>query len=410
MPILATRWSRRRQQGATEQSGSGTWDEKINEHVRRTAITQCSDGSTHDLKRGPFVKRTRMPQPLPCRCRHSAAPLIFCFATMGKSGKKRSKKSKAPVPLAPPSAMKSRRVARVTTTLFHQYTRERDAAQKRGDAAAVAAAEGKIEEIGGREAYQKASQLNTSHHSTSKWVIGVLGGQGWLQGIADADEAIMIESAASLLSRKKHKVPKRNVRLLEVGAINRELLDASTKTRKRKIDKTNETAEERVYRLDVRAIDLRSSQPGIEEADFLQMPLVDADPNQRYDAIVCSMVINCVPNAPDRGRMLALLYHQLRPGGLCFLTLPRLCLNQSRYVTTDLFRSMLTDGVGFELVKERESPKVAFFVLKRPDEAVKWRRLDSQFTKKPVVINKAKKFRNEFGVVLDEEEVNGKLF
>ena len=46
-------------------------------------------------------------------------------------------------------------------------------------------------------------------------------------------------------------------------------------------------------------------------------------------------------------------------------------------------------------------------------EAVVWkvlgRRLDSQFTKKPVV-NKAKKFRNEFGVVLDEEEVNGKLF
>ena len=324
---------------------------------------------------------------------------------MGKSGKKRSKKSKAPVPLAPPAAMKSRRVARVTTTLFHQYTRERDAALKRGDAAAVAAAEQKIEEIGGREAYQKASQLNTSHHSTSKWVIGVLGGQGWLQGIADA------ESAASLSSRK-NKVPKRNVRLLEVGAINRELLDASTKTRKRKIDKTDETAEERVYRLDVRAIDLRCSQPGIEEADFLQLPLVDADPNQRYDAIVCSMVINCVPNAPDRGRMLALLYHQLRPGGLCFLTLPRLCLTQSRYVTTDLFRSMLTDGVGFELVKERESPKVAFFVLKRPDEAVgtaKRRRLDSQFTKKTVV-NKAKKFRNEFGVVLDEEEVNGKLF
>ena len=190
---------------------------------------------------------------------------------MGKSGKKRSKKSKAPVPLAPPAAMKSRRVARVTTTLFHQYTRERDAALKRGDAAAVAAAEQKIEEIGGREAYQKASQLNTSHHSTSKWVIGVLGGQGWLQGIADA------ESAASLSSRK-NKVPKRNVRLLEVGAINRELLDASTRTRKRKINETNETAEERVYRLDVRAIDLRCSQPGIEEADFLQLPLVDADP------------------------------------------------------------------------------------------------------------------------------------
>ena len=337
--------------------------------------------------------------------------------TMGKqSGKKRAKKSKAPVPLAPPPAMKSRRVARVKTTLFHKYTRERDLAQRRGDTEAVAAAEQKIEDMGGREAYQKASQLNTSHHSTSRWAIGVLGEKGWLQGIGVETPTPHGDEKKSESCRKKKKATKRNVRLLEVGAINRELLDAAARTRKRKVGdgETTSSVEERVYRLDVRAIDLRSSQPGIEEADFLTMPLVDADPCQRYDAIVCSMVINCVPSAPDRGRMLALLYHQLRPGGLCFLTLPRLCLNQSRYITMDLFKEMLTDGVGFELVRDRESPKVAFFVLKRPDEDIgtdksRSRRLNVKFTKKPT-INKAKKYRNEFGVVLNEDEVNGKLF
>ncbi|KAL7445805.1 hypothetical protein ACHAXM_011376, partial [Skeletonema potamos] len=42
----------------------------------------------------------------------------------------------------------------------------------------------KISEIGGREEYQRASQLNTSLFSTSKWVLGVLGRWGWLDGLS----------------------------------------------------------------------------------------------------------------------------------------------------------------------------------------------------------------------------------
>ena len=92
----------------------------------------------------------------------------------GKKNKKKAKRSKAPIPLAPPQVMKSRRLARITTTLFHKHTRERDLALKKGDREAAERAEDAIEAIGGREAYQKASQLNTSHHSTSKWAMGVL--------------------------------------------------------------------------------------------------------------------------------------------------------------------------------------------------------------------------------------------
>ena len=121
------------------------------------------------------------------------------------------------------------------------------------------------------------------------------------------------------------------------------------------------------YRLDVRAIDLHSSHEGIEEADFLTFPLCHTDPSQRYDAVVCSMVINCVPTPEKRGNMLAGLYHQLRPGGLCFLTLPKLCLTQSPYMTPDRFQSLLSaGGVGFEVEETKESPKVSFFILRRP--------------------------------------------
>ena len=250
-------------------------------------------------------------------------------------------------------------------------------------------------------------------------MLGVLGRRGWLDGLSTDDLA---DSEKQQQKSSQQKKSRRDVRLLEIGAINTQLLDAAARTRVERVtaiddnklddeEKQNTINKvERVHRLHVKAIDLRSTNPRIEQRDFFELPLSE----QPYDVLVNSMVINCVPSAPDRGRMLALLYHQLRPGGLCFLTLPRLCLNQSRYITMDLFKEMLTDGVGFELVRDRESPKVAFFVLKRPVEDIgadkpRSRRLNAKFTKKPI-INKAKKYRNEFGVVLDEDEVNGKLF
>jgi len=331
----------------------------------------------------------------------------------GKKNKKKAKRSKAPIPLAPPQVMKSRRLARITTTLFHKHTRERDLALKKGDREAAERAEDAIEAIGGREAYQKASQLNTSHHSTSKWAMGVLGEKGLLMGVplprADDDRQETNDGRKGK-GKKGRKSPRRNLKLLEVGAINRELLDAASKTRPRKSGNKDVCVSEEVpvYRLDVRSIDLRSSQPGIEEADFLQLPIL-RDSSSRYDAIVCSMVINCVTTPEDRGRMLASLFHHLRPGGLCFLTLPRLCLTQSARTSPEHFRLMLTEGVGFEVERCRESPKVQFYVLERPvaDLDVQRNRvLDSRFTK-ITIINRGKKYRNEFCCVLDEKQVNG---
>ena len=100
-----------------------------------------------------------------------------------------TKRSRKPQPLAPPpqsSALRSRERARQVTTLFHKYTQERDAALARGtsnDDEEVKKLNDKLAEIGGREEYQRASQLNTSLFSTSKWVMGTLGRWGWLDGL-----------------------------------------------------------------------------------------------------------------------------------------------------------------------------------------------------------------------------------
>ena len=374
---------------------------------------------------------------------------------MSKTSGPKKKKSRRPVPLAPP-AMRSRKRARIVTTLFHRHTKERDEALARGDKDQARRCEEAIDNIGGRDAYQSASQLSTSHHSTSRWVLSELGGRGWLQGISFAEgRGAAVPSGRPPSDHGSGGGPgkkfsrKRDVRVLEVGAINRELLDAAARTRRVKtaihtaassenrcsIAASEQEAEpecervdavingrddcpgnvyvdQPVYRLNVRAIDLRSSMEGIEEVDFLRLPLVNPDdPSMRYDVIVCSMVINCVTTARDRGQMLTLIYHQLRPGGLCFLTLPRLCLIQSKYVTPKTFEELLTQGLGFEIEKKKDSPKVAFFILRRPDdEDVEKRRRSHSLNPKwqrVSEIKKARKFRNTFAVILDEKEVSG---
>ena len=305
--------------------------------------------------------------------------------TMSSSTRKRTSKRtcKGPLPLAPPSAIRSRKKARIVTRLFHKYTRELDTAKVANETEKIAEIESKLKDLGGREAYQQASQLSTSFFSTSKWVLGHLARSGWLYGIHDE-------------TRKT----RRPIRLLEVGAINTELLDAATQTKS-----LEDGTQVPKYRLSTRAIDLRASQDGIEEADFLTFPLGS------YDVVVCSMVINCVPRPDQRGLMLARLFHQLLPGGICYLMLPRLCLNNSPNMSTERFIRLLTDtGVGFELEERKETPKVAFFVVRRPTrDNASGDNFDMQWTTSKV-INRGKKFRTIFDVTLKKEEITGKCF
>ena len=232
----------------------------------------------------------------------------------------------------------------------------------------------------------------------------MLGRWGWLDGLSSDDPTSSEEST-------QKKKCRRDVRLLEIGAINTQLLDAAARTRVARVTATDDNniddkerhnttnQVERVHRLQVKAIDLRSTNPRIEQKDFFELPLSE----QPYDVLVNSMVINCVTTPEQRGRMLTLCYNQLRPGGVLFLTLPKLCLVQSKYMTRSYFEQLLTKGVGFELDSTKDSPKVAFFVLKRPQSkpVQVWNEKYARMT----VINKGKKFRNTFAVTLDHAEV-----
>ncbi|GMI26054.1 hypothetical protein TeGR_g7566, partial [Tetraparma gracilis] len=150
------------------------------------------------------------------------------------------------------------------------------------DPVELAALDSQLEAVGGRSRYQEASQLSTSLFSTSRWVLARLTNVSLLQGVCAASLSPVPPPQTSKAS------PRRNLRLLEVGAINTQLLDAASKPG---------------MRLSVRALYLRSTDPRIEAADFSALPVPEPP---KHDALVCSMVLNCVPTAPERGRMLLL--------------------------------------------------------------------------------------------------------
>ena len=331
----------------------------------------------------------------------------------------KTKKKRRAIPLADPNLLRpmtSRKRARKTTTLFHKLTRERDLALKEGDMIKVKSCEKSLEEMGGRTEYQRASQLSTSFHSTSRWVLGHLRNNGWLYGIKSDDKisenGITSEGkTTSSDGKKRNRKARRTTRILEVGAINTELLDAAETIGPKNLSSSSGVQDSK-HNINVRAIDIHSMEERIEEADFLKIPLVSPDdPSKRYDVIVCSMVINCVTSAVDRGEMLALLYHQLRPKGLLFLTLPKFCLTKSAFLTHNIFMKMLgrNGGVGFTIKSTKESPRVAFFILERPTEdsestSSTKRQLDPSFTKE-IIRNKGKKYPNQFSVVLKARHV-----
>ena len=208
------------------------------------------------------------------------------------------RKPAAIVPLA--AQVTARKHARRLTSQYHTLTQRLAAAKSDDERASVQA---ELEQMGGIKAYQQASALNTALNPTSRWA-------------ARAIRAL----DASLGGGQP-------IRVLEIGAVNTQLLDTPG--------------------LAVRAIDLHALHPRIEQCDFFSLLQGgEADPSgacttRAYDAVVCSMVLNCVPNERKRFEMLVGIRSQLRRGGRAFVTLPRSCLEHSFTMTVESFTDAL---------------------------------------------------------------------
>ena len=299
-------------------------------------------------------------------------------------------------PLVPPP-MASLRRARAVTSSFHRLTAElaeASAAGRRADAARVSL---ELEQLGGcglcrgcvcpgghaecvatarrRAAYQEASALTTARHRTAKFVFSALTRHGLRP------------------ARGEPPLP-----LLEVGAVNTQLLS--------------------VPWLATRAIDLRSTHPRIEQLDFFSLA-----PAAEYGAVVCAMVLNCVPDALARGAMLRGLREHLRPGGLCFVMLPLRCVAGSPFTTRDTFAAALaaagleararrarcleetllsecSNVTSAQVLETKESPKVVFICARAaalPDAAAR-RAAAARFRDPPAVVARGAELTNQFAV------------
>ncbi|CCI10718.1 unnamed protein product [Albugo candida] len=267
----------------------------------------------------------------------------------GEKPKLRKRKKKH-VSIAPKKS-KSRRKARQITTVFHRLNKDLKEAEEsmapnvREKREEVERIKSKIREIGGHEAYQQASILSTKFHRTSKWVFQIL--------------------------TNHHRRPSSGevpLSVLEVGAINTQLLSCPW--------------------LDVRAIDLNSMHDRIEQRDFFTL-----DPAGDFHVVVSSMVLNCVPDAQSRGRMLELYHKHLKPSGFLFVMIPLTCLHNSKYMTFEYFTSILA-AIGFRVLETKQSPKIAFFCAEKIEDTL------SAKPHLPVKALRHGRRRNEFAIAL----------
>ena len=76
-------------------------------------------------------------------------------------------------------------------------------------------------------------------------------------------------------------------------------------------------------------------------------------------------------------------------------------------MTLEIFLQMLgrDGGLGFDVEETKLSPKLAFFVCRRPEKKGPGQPLKKMWTKQSIR-NKGKKFPNQFSVVIDPAEIS----
>ncbi|PIL23763.1 hypothetical protein GSI_13513 [Ganoderma sinense ZZ0214-1] len=227
--------------------------------------------------------------------------------------------------------------------------------------AELANIEREIHDLGGLAAYQRMSTI----------------GQGKDRG--GGSEKVLIGWLRQLGLPEELKCKGTKLCLLEVGAL-----------------KPDNYASCHAW-VDVTPIDLHSQHPNILEQDFLLMD--PEEHREKWGAISLSLVLNFVPDAKDRGRMLRLAHSMLHSGGLLFVALPLPCILNSRYTTAEHYESLMV-AVGFEKLQSRwkEGGKMAYWLFRRVDRTPSTTYQDHVLYEKKIVFRTGD--RNNFVILL----------
>jgi 25S rRNA (adenine2142-N1)-methyltransferase len=263
------------------------------------------------------------------------------------------------------TASLSSKATRALIRSYHNLQKAYTQALKDGNEPSARLLEAEIATQGGLAKYQRASSQGQSAErggDSSRLLVE------WLQPV--------FEEARNKSQR---------VRVLEIGAL-------STKN-----------ACSRVPCVDVRRIDLKSQEPGIEELDFMDMA-IPAD-GEKFQIISLSLVLNYVSDAASRGAMLARIpnFLEIAPLGemtpSLFLVLPLACVANSRYLTEERL-SHIMHALGFHLSKRKTTSKL-YYTLWRFEPVN--RRSDLLHIRKDEL--RSGKTRNNFAITLCSKDL-----
>lgn len=257
------------------------------------------------------------------------------------------KRSKSLAQGRPPiAALKERMSSQRSRTIIrshHRLQKEHAAAIKKGDPALAERIAKAIEENGGLKVYQAASKQGQSKDrggDSSNVLVE------WLQ------QAKVIQSRQG----GKDALVMPQIRCLEIGAL-------STK---------NAISTKFTQHIEMTRIDLNSQGPGIEQQDFMERPLPKS-PEDRFDIISLSLVLNYAPDPVQRGEMLKRVtdFLEIRASEgstetmlpALFLVLPLPCVDNSRYLDEQLLMQIMTN-LGFTMLYKKKTLKLCYYLFK----------------------------------------------
>lgn len=260
----------------------------------------------------------------------------------------------------------SRKASRSLINSHHQLEKRRLQAKSKGDKVEEALIEKELAKLGGLDHYQQASLQGQSHDR---------GG--------DTSKVLMEWLPIGAMKEASKKFD-----LLEVGAL-------STRNACSMSGLFNSVH-----------IDLNSQEPGIEKQDFMERPLPKHD-SAKFDIISLSLVLNFVPDAATRGKMLQRTLSFLKDVSndatttkidthfpSVFMVLPRSCLDNSRYMTERRFEDIMA-ALGYSRVQRKMTQKLAYSLWRKGGSASA---TNVKFPKKEVNPGRT---RNNFVITLD---------
>ncbi|KIV91215.1 hypothetical protein PV10_05777 [Exophiala mesophila] len=283
-----------------------------------------------------------------------------------------------------PSTLGSQSAKHTRTLIRQHHTLQKrlSHAKSINDTSLVADLESQLAATGGLKSYQVAStigQSKTRGGDSSRVLVE------WLHDEIQIRRKRSHSESTSTSTSTSHSRPPLPLKILEIGALSTSnALNVNNVTR-------------------VRRIDLRSSGPGIEEIDFMALPLPTSSTDPQswdydrpgYDVVSLSLVLNYVPDAQARGAMLRRTTRFFREAELAntsdadadadadievesskaessdrtstsdtklpclFLVLPGACVHNSRYLTVGHLTDIM-NALGYCLLNDKTTAKLYY--------------------------------------------------